>query len=83
MEKYKSYGLSERQRDIAIGMLDNGKTEEYPYSIKEVEDSTLDAWISESEETPYVQFLLDAKNSGAVVYTLLWEWQEIGEIAVY
>ncbi len=83
MKSYKSYGLSQSNVEKSMDMLERGVMEEYPNSLEAVDDATLDAWISESEETPYVMFLLDAKKNGAKVYTYFLKNRKIGEIAIF
>jgi len=87
MNKIKFYGLDDNQEKIAKYIYENNVRWGGNYTLEEVDDETAKIWIDDTDDDEYREFLEDALEKGAEVYSLtdhLGEFsQPIGEIAVY
>lgn len=87
---YKFYGLTDEQENIAVDLYENNKKYSGSYTLEEVDDDMLDAFIDNADadgDEDYLGFLTDVVECDAEIYTLtnhLGDFsQPIGEIAIF
>ena len=85
--KVVSCDLTEEQHNIAVEMVESDPFWLMQYDLEKVEDREMvNVWISDAHSEgreEYAEFLRKALADDAEIYTLKWEWQEIGEVAIY
>ena len=87
---YKFYGLTGVQENIARDLYENNKKYSGSYTLEEVDDDMLDAFIDNADadgDEDYLGFLTDVVECDAEIYTLTDHLggfsQPIGEIAIF
>ena len=87
---YKFYGLTAEQKDVAVDLYENNKKYSGSYTLEEVDDDMLDAFIENADadgDEDYLGFLTDVVECDAELYTLTDHLggfsQPIGEIAIF
>lgn len=88
--RIETFDLSNEQNNIAVDMVRNNKRKVGDYTLEEVEDEMVNAWIENAHcegEEDYAEFLRKALEEGAEILTLTEHLggfsQPIGEVAVY
>ena len=88
--EYKFYGLTGAQKDVAVDLYENNKKYSGSYTLEEVDDDMLDAFIENADaegDEDYLGFLTDVVECDAELYTLtdhLGDFsQPIGELAIF
>jgi hypothetical protein len=87
---YKFHGLTGEQENIARDLYENNKKYSGSYTLEEVDDDMLDAFIENADadgDEDYLGFLTDVVECDAELYTLTDHLggfsQPIGEIAIF
>ena len=87
---YDFYGLTGEQESIARDLYENNKKYSGGYTLEEVDNDMLDAYIENAKEDgdeEYLAFLTDVVECNAELYTLTDHLggfsQPIGEIAIF
>jgi len=73
-------GFTTEQIDVVKKMFLDGKKENGAYHIKECEH--VNDWVENFEGSDYGEWLKRVRDNGYTIYTLSYDWQEIGEFAI-